>query len=156
MKKIFIIFGALISCLSVNAKNITTLVMELNDGTLNSFIFSEMPIITMPENDVAVKSESITVEVVRNDVKKFFFSELETAIRSPKINNDIVFNCQDKNNIRVSGLKDGQIVYVYNIYGVMIDSSNASSTGEVTVSLNSDKSGTYILKCGDRSIKIKN
>lgn len=154
MKRLFSILIAWVAYVTVNADNVTTLVLELNDGTSNSFIFSEMPIITMPEDNVKVISNSFSIEVIRNDVKRFYFTDKETAINSPEAENSIMVNCMDKNNIYISGLKNGQNVNIYTIGGILAGTSKASLNGDAIVTLNGRQNDVYIIKCGNKSFKF--
>lgn len=155
MKKIFSLFIALVTYITVNANGVTTLVLELNDGTKSCFLFSEMPVMTMSDDNVQIASESNTIQVARTNVKRFYFTDQETAIHSVKVEDNFVFNFQDKNNIRLSGLKEGQTVYVYSMAGILAGSSKASNCGDAVISLNGLQGGTFIIKCGDKSVKIK-
>ena len=138
------------------------LTVQLNNGKQESFILSEKPIVTMPNDSLSVSIHGnidINIKYNRADVVKFFF---ENALQnSPKIisgietvENNISLYYTDDQTIRITGLKNNTPVSVFSLDGKIISTKNSNTSGEITVYLGDLPKGVYIISYGERSIKI--
>lgn len=156
MKKIFclLLLSVIITTPSF-AEQVTSLVLELADGTRSTFLFSETPVITIPDDNVNISCATSNISYNRQNIKKMYFEQTETAIKNIKIDeSNVTFCFQDREHIKVSGLASGESVCVYNLSGLLLSSHKASSSGNATIPLTENKERMYIIKCGNKSFKV--
>ena len=156
MKKIFVLlFGMLISTI-IYAQEKNALVIKLNNGSTNTFILSEKPIVTVPDSNVVVTGAA-SVTYTRSEVEKFYFDYVEPVperIESLGKGNIAVYYV-DGENVRITGLKDNTSVSVASLDGKLVSSPQSDGNGSVLISLRNQSKGVYVLSFGGRSVKIR-
>jgi len=130
MKRFFFLFSFAITALFVHAG--TALNLQLKDGIVISFLFSEKPSVTYLEDKVIIITNSAEVQYPVSNVESFTFSDSTSAIESVSIQHE---------NLGVTS--------VYDISGRLIYSEKDGN-------LNIDQvgKGTYIIKNNKDSYKI--
>jgi len=153
MKKIFVIlFGILLSS-AIYAQEKNALVIKLTDGNTHTFVLSEKPVVTFPDENIAVNGSASTT-YLRSEVEKFYFVDDGSGIES--IGNDnVTFYYVDGENVRISGLKDKTTVSVASLDGKIISTPKCDGTGSVSISLENQPKGIYIISFGGRNVKIR-
>lgn len=117
MKKIFclLLLSVIITTPSF-AEQVTSLVLELADGTRSTFLFSETPVITIPDDNVNISCATSNISYNRQNIKKMYFEQTETAIKNIKIDeSNVTFFFKTENTSR---LADWRVVslFVFTIF----------------------------------------
>ena len=154
MKKILVLLSCiLLSALSF-AQQPNALILKLTDGSTNTFILSEKPVVTLPDNNIVISGTANTM-YARSDVEKFFFEYVDpTGVEKVK-ENDVTFKYQDGEHVRLSGLKSGTIVSVSSLDGKNLSTQKSDTSGNITVSLKNLPKGVYIISYDKRSVKVR-
>ena len=141
---------SVVGCLTASAQN--ALVLETNDGKTYSYVLAEKPRLTFNETEMLIASADASASFTRTDIKNFRFEEVEVdAIR------DVKTDGQRMSYLHGVVTVDGtDKVILYDISGRQILSKRAADGESVTIDLNNQPSGTYIVRSGKQSLKVKN
>ena len=136
---------------SASADELTTLVVELRDGSSAMVQLIEKPTITFDGEMMKIVSAKTTLEFSRRDVKKYRFyrhevSSVEELSLSPQAT-------IEDNTIIVSGIADGVPITVYTASGTVVCSAVADG-GSCILSLDSLPSALYIVTYNNTTIKF--
>lgn len=162
MKKIIVLFiGIFISMMASAQDEIQVLMLQLGNGEQHAFALSEKPIITLPDDAVAING-LVETTYKRSEVAKFFFDNISKD--DPRLTtggidatgkNNVVFTYLDGENVYIKGLKDKTTVSLISIGGGVISKCQSDTSGNVHIALGNLPKGVYIISYGDRSVKIK-
>lgn len=150
-KKLFIVFGLLLSvagCLDASAQN--GLVVETNDGMTYSYVLAEKPRLSFNDTDMIITSADADASFARTDIKNFRFEDVETGIAEMKANSQRMTYLNGIVTIEGNGP-----VSLYDTAGRQLMSGKASDSESVSINTNAYPQGTYIVRCGKQTMKIK-
>lgn len=135
------------------ADDLKVLVVELQTGDMEDFLFADQPVVSFEGEKVLVTSSVASTEYERNDVKKFYFAAQATAIADAQGKSAFSFEYIDNQTVRIkgNGLSEASL---YNAEGKLVAKSQAAGES-ISVSLNGYAPGVYILSVpGHTSLKI--
>lgn len=151
-KKIISMCAAVLLSLSASAAE-TTLVVELVNGQQAYYKLQEKPVLTMSGTKVRIESNMVEVGYERSNVKKFYFTNEDTAIKDVKMD-DVVFTQTSDDEMVISNVGKEYVV-VCDVAGHIISDCVSKNGDSVTISLGNSKKGVYIIKVGNKqTIKI--
>jgi hypothetical protein len=154
MKKILILFIGILASMTIFAQEKNALVVKLTDGSTNTFVLSNKPVVTMPGNNVVISGVA-SATYSRSEVEKFYFIYDDGSGIESIGKDNIAFFYEDGENVRITGLKDKTTVSVASLDGKIISTQKSDGTGIVTISLGNHPKGIYIISVGGRSIKVR-
>ena len=134
MKKIFVLFIGILVSMTMYAQEKNALVVKLTNGSTNTFVLSNKPVVTMPDNNVVISGDA-SATYARSEVEKFYF-----------IHDD---------GSGIESIGNDNIGIFYEDDGKNIGSQKSDGTGSVTISLGNHPKGIYIISFGGRSIKVR-
>ncbi len=137
----------------VAEENVTCMVLTLNDGTVNRFALTDMPMVTYEGENRVVSTGDEQFTTALSGIKQLSFEQVPTGIsemieESPKP----VFT---PGQARFEGLKTHATVSIYTFDGKMLSSMKANDEGSVSIDLSTLPQGVYILRTPNQSYKIK-
>lgn len=141
MKKIPIIITMLLAPLTAIPSN-TCLRLSLTNGSSETYLLDEQPVLTYPGQNLLIKTSKISTEYPREEVKKIdFIEDTNSSVEVSDISTtysfaDNVFYCE------------GNEIHVYNTSGQKV------ATGFDRVSLRDLSSGIYIINIKKQTIKL--
>lgn len=143
---------AVISAYSSTSPN--TLVIKLCSGETTNYLFTDKPKLTFNGTQLVIKSDSYEVTYELQQLERYYFIKTQTdGINAPQSAND---KFDFRNDLLfMTGLKSGDLVSVYTTAGQLATSVSAGSDGNAVISLTGMQSGTYIVKYGNVSTKIR-
>lgn len=154
MRSIKIITFLLVCLLSSGLKaeaSETTLVLELSNGTIDTYALSDRPVITFDRNELKIESNEIFTTYNIKDVNRYYFDLNSSAI------DNIVFDDNSHFYFYIEGenicVKGATRASVYSMNGNML--AEGKGDGEISISLSSFPSGFYIINVNNKTIKIK-
>lgn len=139
---------SVVGCLKVSAQN--ALVLETNDGKTYSYVLASKPQLTFNETDMIIATTDASASFVRTDIKNFRFEEVADAIKDVKADSQRMSYLHGV--VTVEGAEN---VILYDISGKQIMSKRAAGNGSVTIDLNNQPQGTYIVRSGKQSLKVQ-
>lgn len=139
---------SVVGCLTASAQN--ALVLETNDGKTYSYVLAEKPRLTFNETEMLIASADASASFTRTDIKNFRFEDVADAIK------DVKADGQRMSYLHGVVTVDGtDKVILYDISGRQIMAKKAAGNGSVTIDLNNQPSGTYIVRSGKQSLKVQ-
>ena len=149
LKLLGLIFVSVTGGIDVFAQN--ALVLETNDGETFSYVLANKPQLTFNATEMLISSDDASASFTRTDIKNFRFEEVANAIK------DVKADGQRMSYLHGVVTVDGtDKVILYDISGRQILSKRAADGESVTIDLNNQPSGTYIVRSGKQSLKVKN
>lgn len=132
------------------------LVLTQYDGTVSKFALSDAPILSFNGGQLVVTCSGDELSTDLADVKDYHFvtEQVPTGIQSISIGNGKTVPEVSFHNARISGLKEGARVTVYDINGKAVDTLSANAEGEVRVEIANLPKGVYILRTPTKSFKL--
>lgn len=140
------------------AESVEDIVVAFRDGSFIRYTFGERPNVSFDENDVIITTSVASALYPFSSVKEIYFEEIpgNSIADMPEDANTIVFNYSNRNSVVVSGMKDGDIVSVYAINGILLGRQKGNEYGCAEVNLADLPSGVYIINVNNKqSIKIQ-
>lgn len=151
VKRIFILLGLAYGYLCVNAA-VSYMVVEQKDGQIFSFLLEDKPVITYKSGNLVVNDDATTSYEI-SGVKNYHFSE-GIGTKAEKVGADVVrISALDGGAIRVENAKEGVLVTIVNVAGLLVSEKTVEEDGSVEVTLPAQK-GVYILSVGAQSFKV--
>lgn len=150
------LLGLLCPAMAQQADNATALVVTLADGSKQTFLLQENPVITLDGQLLRVKSASLETDFERAGVDDFHFETLSTGIDTPE-QQELRFVVTGNGKLSIFGLDGGEEgrIAVYDAQGRACKAHTRRQGDGVTVSLASLQRGVYVINIGKRqSIKI--
>lgn len=154
MKKIIVLFIGILVSMTMYAQEKNALVVKLTNGTTNTFVLSNKPVVTMPDNNVVISGVA-SATYARSEVEKFYFIYDDGSGVESFGKDNIAFFYEDGENVRIKGLKDNATVSVASLDGKIISTQKSDGAGNITISLGNQPKGIYIISFEGRSIKIR-
>ncbi len=149
LKLLGLLFVSVTGGIDVFAQN--ALVLETNDGETFSYVLANKPQLTFNATEMLISSDDASASFTRTDIKNFRFEEVANAIK------DVKADGQRMSYLHGVVTVDGtDKVILYDISGRQILSKRAADGESVTIDLNNQPSGTYIVRSGKQSLKVKN
>lgn len=149
LKLLGLLFVSVTGGIDVFAQN--ALVLETNDGETYSYVLANKPQLTFNATEMLISSDDASASFTRTDIKNFRFEEVANAIK------DVKADGQRMSYLHGVVTVDGtDKVILYDISGRQILSKRAADGESVTIDLNNQPSGTYIVRSGKQSLKVKN
>lgn len=134
------------------------LVIDL-DSTTVSICLDQQPVITTAAGQFLVKSNQDDVSVALSQVKDYRFETRTVTTGIREVSVDTPNSAEPTlafRNAEVSGLRAGSRVEVFAANGTRVASATATADGKAQLSLRNLPQGVYILKAGNKSLKIVN
>ena len=144
----------------------------LKDGTLDAFLLKEKPVVTFDGEHVSIKSSVMTLDsaYVYADIEKFYFDVvqdeiIDTTQVDPPIIDTVEELTEEKEASGFSFAYDGRYaqikglgmkaqVAVFSVDGKRMQPKTVATPTTVTISMYELPTGIYIVRSGQRSIKI--
>lgn len=126
------------------------LVLEKKDGSLEKYVLSDRPEISLSNNTVIVSSEKVQTDCPIVDFVRFYFEENKADEISVNTASSFAFKYND-NMVRISGADKAE---VYSADGMKLMEQYATN-GEIRMNISSFVPGLYIIKTDKKSIKIR-
>ncbi len=139
---------SVVGCLNASAQN--ALVLETNDGKTYSYVLAKKPQLTFNATEMLITSADASASFTRTDIKNFHFEEVADAIKSAKADSQRMSYLHGV--VTVDGAEN---VILYDISGRQIMTKRAANGESVTIDLNSQPQGTYIVRSGKQSLKVQ-
>lgn len=151
MKKFILILIAF-SAAFISAKaDSQALNLQMKDGTVHSFLLSEMPVITMENNQLIVTSSNTTAVYDLYSVSMYAYGEPSSGINQTTIESKFT---RLGDNIIFNGIDNAEKVRIYSVNGTIINANKEASGNNVIVSLSEIPAGIYIVKANNITVKI--
>lgn len=153
MKKYFLLFILIVATLPMHAEQMLAVIWA-KDGRLTYFAWANNPVISVSGNtvivdDSVVRGNSISLSIA--ELNRFELRDMaSTPVESVKNEIPIVVRLTE-NGLETTGLKSGEMVYVYDLNGRLIGQMIADIRGCGSLPL---RSGTYVVRAGSKTFKI--
>lgn len=139
----------------------TFLVLNETNGTKMEFELTKNPIISVQENTLVIKAGEDELSTMLTDVANYTFEKkLVTTGITTLSNNERAEQTVEPSfsfrNAEVSGLKAGTKIFVYNLNGSLVTTTEANAEGKAAINFSSLEKGIYILHTPTKSFKIVN
>src|SRR5574344_192763 len=145
---------------STQAQTVTTkdtvaysLVVVSNAQTTN-IMLRHHPVITIADNKLVVKSDSVDIAVALADVDNYHLADVTYQVEVPTAIQQV--SVPAFRGGAVTGLQKGEVVNIYSIDGKQIQSVVAGSDGIANINLSSLAKNVYILHTPSATYKITN
>lgn len=134
MKKIILtLILGIVSMASVMAQDIQTcVVVELKSGETLALALSQKPMAQFEQNDLVLTSEKFEGRYATADIKRFYFDDLDTAVKSIEADNTKTSGIIYDINGREVGKFDGAIDSTTLPLGVYVIKTQGGKTFKVT------------------------
>lgn len=130
------------------------LVVWHKSGEKTYIELTDEPVTTFEDLQLVIRTSSTTASFPLQDVLRYTFEGVMTAINAPKPRaGEIVFR-QNASGMTFDGLADGTEVCLYATDGKLLHTQTVRSSRQAVVSLAGYPSGTYIVKVGDATYKF--
>ena len=146
------------------------LLVKLKSERVDTFALNVRPVVTFDGKYVNITSEYVTINkaYVYADVEKFYFDVIAEDIINPddgdettpveelpeeKISTGFSF-AYDGRYAQIKGLGSKNQVAVFSVDGKRMQPKTVATSTTVTISMFELPTGIYIIRAGDRSIKI--
>lgn len=149
-RRLLLLLGLLIASIcSLDASAQNALVIETRYGDTYTYELADKPWITFDQTDMRITAPNATMSFVRTDITKFYFEDVDLGIVAAK-------DSQRMSYIGgVVSVKGEGVVTLYDTSGRQIMSGKATDGEIVTFDLNNRPQGTYIVRCGKQSMKVR-
>ena len=159
LKKTILLAALCLGTTSMQAKSIDYVMkIMLSDGTVDKYVLSDRPWVTLFENFVEVTTEMISAKYDVESVLSYTFEDILTSIDD--VNDDvdeegITFKYLDGETVSISGLNEDDKIAVYSLSGSKIVADIERSEDAADISLRNLDAGTYIITINNsKSIKV--
>lgn len=156
-KLITSILLAVITTTATHAQDATTtgLVLQLTTGETATFVLDEQPKITFTADNLVITSPTYTTEYPLAGLQRYTFKQVPAShITSPTADNRPSIT-QTDGQIILDNLPAGTAVTVYSIDGMALSAPTTAPDGRATIDTSTLTSGVYIIKYGNKSLKIR-
>lgn len=154
--KLLLFLGALLLPLhNVNAGS--TLIIEMTDGKTTSFNLQEKPVVTMSGSKMVIKSLSLSANLERNDVVRFYFKDTDATVGiEPVTEKDVLKITQDSSGrFLITDFDTDDNIIVSDMKGRLYRECVSIDGRTAIIDLSSCHQGIYIIRIGKKqSIKI--
>lgn len=130
-----------------------SLVVVSKTQTTNIMI-SHHPEITIADDKMVVKSDSVDIEVALADVDNYHFADVTYQVDVPTAIQQV--SAPALKGGAVTGLQKGEVVSIYSIDGKQVQSVVAGSDGIANINLSTLSKSVYILHTPSATYKITN
>ncbi|MDE5568593.1 MAG: hypothetical protein K2J12_09140 [Muribaculaceae bacterium] len=130
------------------------LLVELKDGTKQTFLFSSLPKVTFSHDVCFITASNLTTEYEMDNVQRISImgkdiTDVEDSIEH--INIDL----SNHNTVIINGLTPDTVVKIYDIKGFQLVSTKVDSFGTVVISLvNLQNNTVYIINSQEITFKL--
>lgn len=156
MKKGIFLIALLLAAIQATADDIdyNMLVVQMRDGTYDTYNLETFPKVTYDGAEVVIKSELVETRYERAKVRNLNFGDEQTGIVQTAAADGFRFTFKG-NLISLEGLKAGTAVDVFTADGRLTGTTRVSGNGEASMSLEGHPAGIYIIKAEkQRTIKV--
>lgn len=127
-----------------------SLVLEKKDGSLEKYVLSDRPEISISNKTVTVTSEKVQIDCPIVDFVRFYFEENKADEISVNTASSFAFK-YNENMVYISGADKAE---VYSADGMKLMEQYAAN-GEIRMNISNLTPGLYVIKTDKRSIKIR-
>lgn len=143
------------SCLVTQAEEQNILTLVFGDGTRLSYVLADRPKVTFDDSHLYVNAAAVADDYDLSAVRKFLFGKGEPTSIAAVSAGESRLTYVDGEHARLSGLKSGSNVSLFDASGACLGVVRADTEGCAEVSLAGRKSGVYVVAVdGGRSFKI--
>lgn len=143
------------SCLVTQAEEENILTLVFGDGTRLSYVLADRPKVTFDDTRLYVNASAVADDYDLSTVHKFLFGKGEPTSIAAVSAGESRLTYVDGEHARLSGLKSGSKVSLFDASGSCLGVVRADAEGTADVSLAGCKSGVYVVSVdGGRSFKI--
>ncbi len=134
---------------TTNENILTSLIVELTDGSTLIYISTNHPIVTFEEEYMHINSDLLETKYKMQNVARFYFEQEDVSVENVVDNQTIFF--YDGHNIVVNG--ESCQLSIYDINGKTYYNA-FTADGLNTIDISGYTPGIYIVKANNQSIKI--
>lgn len=135
----------------------TTLIVEKTDGSTESFLLADQPVVTFEGANGVFTTPSVSVSIPRADIDNFHFKSGTTGIKAitPTTGDGASVRVRflGGNTVEIAG-QGNRPVAVYRTDGAAANAEVVRGADSATVSLENLPKGIYVIKYGNNSIKM--
>lgn len=158
MRKILAtILLAVTATAAANAQGDMTEALEirLTTGETATFVLDKQPKITFSAGNLVITSPTYTTEYPLASLQRYTFKQVPASQITPPHADGQPSVSQTDGQIILSDLPADATVTVYSIDGMAISSPTTATDGHATIDTSTLTSGVYIIKYGNKSLKIR-
>lgn len=128
-------------------------VIETAGGQRTEYSLTDTPKLTYDGTTVTLTTTKVSVYFTASFIEKVMLTDISsTGIDEVENGRSDILLSNDE--VRMSGLADGESVALYNVNGTLLSTWKATCTGELTISLSDLQQGVYIIKAKHQSFKV--
>ena len=153
MKRLQLMLLALIAALAIHADTVTSLVIQLKDGSTSRFELATKPQVTIDGTNFKLHSDKTDAQIELSTIQRYWF-ETHDASGITEQGQDQSAIAYEAGTLVLSGLKAGTTAHVYSADGRLTQTLTAHRNGTYRLSLSALPTGVYIVKANSQSFKI--
>jgi len=128
-------------------------VIETAGGQRTEYSLTDTPKLTYDGTTVTLTTTKVSVYFTASFIEKVMLTDISsTGIDEVENGRSDILLSNDE--VRMSGLADGESVALYNVNGTLLSTWKATCTGELIISLSDLQQGVYIIKAKHQSFKV--
>ena len=129
------------------------LVLKMKSGETTSFILADQPHITFPNGQFIIKTAKAEATFALKDVERFYFADIDLGIEAVGAQ-ELRFTYLN-GIVTVEGVAGS--VCVIDTFGRIIKTVNPDAQDRVVIDMSAavQAEGVYLIKVGERSIKVR-
>lgn len=156
MKKILVLLSCISFSFIMSAQEKNALVVQLCNDSMEKYILSEKPMVSFSgENMLVTVDNKVELDIKRSEIERFYFDYIDPDNVQAMTKNMVSFYHLDGNNIRIIGLQNNTMVSILTIDGKKVSTYHSDESGILSISLNNQPKGIYIIQFNGRSIKVR-
>lgn len=137
-----------------------TLIVTTIEGETEEFVLERNTRIGTIGAFFEIVSDGLSTYFMLDEVKQFSYGKKRvlSGIESPKteaLSESTPFILTDDGELRLSNVKEGSLITVYNLDGRQLYNHRATKAGPLTLSLSALQTGVYIMRIDRRTYKIQ-
>ena len=142
-------------CLPALAEEKTMLVVILQNGQQQSYVFADRPKVTFDATNLYITSAAIEDSYEMSKVVKFVFEKGDATAIAPVVVGENRITFVDGEHVVLEGLAPATAVSLLDLGGHLLGKTAADASGSASVTLSGQPSGVYIVGvAGGKSYKI--
>lgn len=142
-------------CYPSAAEEQEALMVNLKNGTRVVYILAERPVATFATDKLHIESSALADDYAIADIANFKFDKVSSI--SGVETDDMRVCFIDGENLRLEGLRQGEIVTICDTKGCIMTKAKSSADGKITIQMSSLPYGVYIVSLSSgKTFKLLN
>lgn len=137
-------------CITGAMAQATSLNLTLKDGTVHTYLLSNLPVVTMADNQLVITSNDATASYPLYTVKQYTFGDA-LAVSTPKEDVKIIRSADE---LIIRGIKESTSWGVFSMDGKRLSVPCTVENSQMKLTLTSLPAGIYLIKAGEVKFKI--